>query len=140
MKRILILLSILCALTTASKAQYPDEDPLYVRVEQPAEFPGGTEAMTLFLGENVKYPVVALENKIEGKAICQFIVNKDGSITDVEVVRSSGDASLDKEAVRVINAMPNWTPAMQRGKIVRMRFMLPVVFRLPEERPMPTQQ
>ncbi len=107
-----------------------DDQVVFVRVEKQAEFPGGPKAMMEFLSKNVKYPVVALENGVQGKAICQFTVNKDGSIVDVEVVRSSGDASLDKEAIRVIKTMPKWKPGQQRGKSVRSKFTLPVVFRL----------
>ena len=107
-----------------------DDQVVFVRVEKQAEFPGGPKAMMEFLSKNVKYPVVALENGVQGKAICQFTVNKDGSIVDVEVVRSSGNASLDKEAIRVIKTMPKWKPAQQRGKSVRSKFTLPIVFRL----------
>ena len=107
-----------------------DDQVVFVRVEKQAEFPGGPKAMMEYLSKNVKYPVVALENGVQGKAICQFTVNKDGSIVDVEVVRSSGDASLDKEAIRVIKTMPKWKPGQQRGKSVRSKFTLPVVFRL----------
>jgi protein TonB len=85
--------------------------------------------MMKFLSENIKYPVIAQENGIQGRVICNFVVERDGSITDVQVVRGV-DPSLDKEAVRVIQSMPKWKPGMQRGKPVRVRFTLPVVFRL----------
>lgn len=107
-----------------------DDQVIFVRVEKQAEFPGGPAKMMEYLSKNVKYPVVCLENGIQGKAICQFTVNKDGSIVDVEVVRSSGDDALDKEAIRVIKTMPKWKPGQQRGKSVRSKFTLPVVFRL----------
>ena len=94
------------------------------------EFPGGQQALFKFLSENVKYPVIAQENGIQGRVICQFVVNRDGSIVDVEVVRSAGDASLDKEAVRVIKSMPKWKPGKQRGKAVRVKYTLPVNFKL----------
>lgn len=72
------------------------------------EFPGGQQAMFKYLSENVKYPTIAHENRIQGRVVVQFVVNKDGSISEVEVVRSGGDPSLDKEAVRLISSMPNW--------------------------------
>ena len=94
------------------------------------EFPGGQAELMKYLASNVKYPVIAQENGIQGRVICQFVVNKDGSIVDVEVVRSGGDPSLDKEAVRVIKSMPKWKPGKQRGKAVRVKYTVPVLFRL----------
>jgi protein TonB len=81
------------------------------------------------LAKNIKYPVVAQENGIQGRVICQFVVNKDGSIVDVQVVRGQ-DQSLDREAVRVIQSMPRWTPGKQRGQPVRVKYTLPVNFKL----------
>lgn len=106
------------------------EEEVFVVVEKMPEFPGGQAALFKFLSENVKYPVIAQENGIQGRVICQFVVNKDGSIVDVEVVRSGGDASLDKEAVRVIKSMPKWNPGQQRGKPVRVKYTVPVNFKL----------
>ena len=107
-----------------------EEEVPFVIVEDMPEFPGGTAAMFKFLSENVKYPVIAQENGIQGKVQCQFIVEKDGSITNVEVVRSAGDASLDKEAIRVIKSMPKWKPGKEKGKAVRVKFSIPVNFKL----------
>lgn len=107
-----------------------EEEVVFVVVETMPEFPGGQQALFKYLSENVKYPVIAQENGIQGRVICQFVVNKDGSIVEVEVVRSGGDASLDKEAVRVIKSMPKWKPGKQRGKAVRVKFTVPVNFRL----------
>ena len=107
-----------------------EEEVIFMVVESMPEFPGGQQALFKYLGENVKYPVIAQENGIQGRVVCQFVVNKDGSIVDVVVVRSSGDASLDKEAVRVINSMPKWKPGKQRGKPVRVKYTVPVNFRL----------
>ena len=101
-----------------------------VVVEKMPEFPGGQAALFKYLSENVKYPVIAQENGIQGRVICQFVVNTDGSIVNVEVVRSGGDASLDKEAVRVIKSMPKWHPGQQRGKPVRVKYTVPVNFKL----------
>ncbi|MBR1787306.1 MAG: energy transducer TonB [Paludibacteraceae bacterium] len=107
-----------------------DDQEIFVFVEKQPEFPGGTKALMKYLSENIKYPAIARENGISGKVICTFVVNKDGSIVDVEVVRSSGESSLDKEAVRVIKSMPKWSPGEQRNKPVRARFNLPVSFKL----------
>ena len=107
-----------------------EEEVVFVIVESMPEFPGGQQALFKYLSENVKYPVIAQENGIQGRVICQFVVNKDGSIVDVEVVRSGGDPSLDKEAVRVIKSMPKWKPGKQRGKPVRVKYTVPVNFKL----------
>ena len=100
----------------------------FVVMKQP-EFPGGNTAMMKFLSDNIKYPVIAQENGIQGRVITNFVVERDGSITDVQVVRGV-DPSLDKEAIRVIQSMPKWKAGRQRGSAVRVRFTLPVVFRL----------
>lgn len=99
-------------------------------VETMPEFPGGQVALFKYLSENVHYPIDAQKKGIQGRSICQFIVNKDGSISDVEIIRSAGNASLDKEAIRVINSMPSWKPGVQRGKPVRVKFTVPVNFKL----------
>ena len=104
-------------------------EEIFVVVEEQPEFPGGNAAMMKFLGDNIKYPVIAQENGIQGRVITNFVVERDGSITDVQVVRGV-DPSLDKEAIRVIQSMPKWKPGKQRGSAVRVRFTLPVVFRL----------
>ncbi|MBQ3673934.1 MAG: energy transducer TonB [Paludibacteraceae bacterium] len=107
-----------------------EEEVVFVVVEKMPEFPGGQQALFKYLSENVKYPVIAQENGIQGRVICQFVVNRDGSIVDVEVVRSGGDPSLDKEAVRVIKSMPKWKAGQQRGKPVRVKYTVPVNFKL----------
>ena len=107
-----------------------EEEVVFVVVEKMPEFPGGQQALFKYLSENVKYPVIAQENGVQGRVICQFVVNRDGSIVDVEVVRSGGDPSLDKEAVRVIKSMPKWKPGQQRGKPVRVKYTVPVNFKL----------
>lgn len=104
-------------------------EEIFVVVEENPEFPGGNSAMMKFLSDNIKYPVIAQENGISGRVITTFVVERDGSITDVQVVRGV-DPSLDKEAIRVIQTMPKWKPGKQRGSTVRVRFTLPVVFRL----------
>ena len=107
-----------------------EEEVIFMVVESMPEFPGGQQALFKYLADNVKYPVIAQENGIQGRVICQFVVNKDGSIVDVVAVRSSGEASLDKEAIRVIKSMPKWKPGKQRGKPVRVKYTVPVNFRL----------
>jgi len=106
-----------------------DAQQIFQVVEKMPEFPGGTTAMMSFISKAIKYPVVAQENGIQGRVVCSFVVNRDGSIVDAEVVRGI-DASLDKEALRVISTMPKWKPGEQRGKPVRVKFTLPVQFRL----------
>jgi protein TonB len=104
-------------------------EEIFVVVEEQPEFPGGSTAMMKFLSDNIRYPVIAQENGIHGRVICNFVVERDGSITDAQVVRGV-DPSLDREAIRVIQQMPRWKPGKQRGAAVRVRFTLPVVFRL----------
>ena len=105
------------------------EDEIYDVVDIPPEFPGGQEALMKYVSENIHYPADAQKKGIQGRVICNFIVRKDGSIADVKVVRGV-DPLLDKEAIRMINSMPKWQPGMQRGKVVDVRFTLPIVFRL----------
>ncbi|NLZ72969.1 MAG: energy transducer TonB [Bacteroidales bacterium] len=107
----------------------PDEEEIFEVVENMPEFPGGPAEMMKFLSNNIRYPTIAQENGIQGRVIVQFVVNSDGTIVDANVVRSV-DPFLDKEALRVINSMPKWKPGMQRGKAVRVKYTLPVMFRL----------
>ncbi len=106
-----------------------DEDVVFQVVEKMPQFPGGDHALFMFLGNSVKYPVEAQKNGIQGRVICSFVVNKDGSIADVTVKRGV-DPSLDAEAIRVIKSMPVWTPGTQRGKNVRVQYTLPINFKL----------
>ena len=98
-------------------------------VEEMPSFPGGQGALMSFLSSNIKYPVVAQENGVQGRVIVGFVVEKDGSISDVKVMRSV-DPSLDREAQRVVKAMPKWKPGKQNGSAVRVKYTVPVVFRL----------
>jgi protein TonB len=107
----------------------PEEQTIFEVVENMPEFQGGYAALMQFLQKNIKYPTIAQENGTQGKVIVQFVVNKDGSVVDPVVVRSV-DPYLDKEALRVISQMPKWKPGNQRGKPVRVRFTVPVSFRL----------
>ena len=108
-------------------ATNPDE--VFVVVEKQPEFKGGMTALMSYLGENIQYPEEAHKNGIQGRVITNFVVNKDGSISEVKTVRGI-DPLLDTEAVRVISEMPNWKPGMQRGQAVRVRYTLPIVFSL----------
>ena len=98
-------------------------------VEEMPSFPGGNGALMSYLNSNVKYPVVAQENGVQGRVIISFVVERDGSISDVKVARSV-DPSLDREAQRVVKSMPRWTPGKQNGQTVRVKYTVPVVFRL----------
>ena len=106
-----------------------EEQVIHIRVEKMPEFPGGQEALNRFLVRNIKYPLLAQENGIQGRVVCQFVVNSDGSIVDISVVRGV-EESLDKEAIRVIQSMPKWTPGRQGGKSVRVKYTLPIRFKL----------
>lgn len=99
------------------------------RVDEKPSFPGGESAMKSYLNSNVKYPDVAQENGVQGRVIVESIIEKDGSMSDVKVIRSV-DPSLDREALRVVKAMPKWTPAKLKGIPVRTKCTTPVVFRL----------
>lgn len=106
-----------------------EEQVIHIRVEKMPEFPGGQEALNRYLVRNIKYPLLAQENGIQGRVVCQFVVNSDGSIVDISVVRGV-EESLDKEAIRVIKSMPKWTPGRQGGKSVRVKYTLPIRFKL----------
>ena len=98
-------------------------------VEQMPSFPGGQGALMAYLGKNIKYPTIAQENGTQGRVIIQFVVEPDGSISNVTVARGV-DPYLDKEAVRVVKAMDKWIPGKQNGKAVRVKFTVPVMFKL----------
>ena len=98
-------------------------------VEEMPSFPGGNAALMSYLNSNTKYPVVAQENGVQGRVIISFVVERDGSISDVKVARSV-DPSLDREAQRVVKSMPRWSPGKQNGSTVRVKYTVPVVFRL----------
>ena len=113
----------------AVEEEEPEEQTIFEVVENMPDFPGGQAALMQYLAKNIKYPTIAQENGTQGRVIVQFVVNKDGSIVDAKVVRSV-DPYLDKEALRVINTMPKWKPGKQRGKPVRVKYTVPVTFRL----------
>ena len=106
-----------------------DDDRIYEMVEENAQFPGGDEACFKWLSEHLKYPSICKEQGVQGRVIVAFVVNRDGTITDVKTLRSPDD-NLTNEAERVVKMMPKWKPAKQGNKTVRSRFNLPVMFRL----------
>lgn len=107
--------------------QEEEQNKIFEVVEQQPQFPGGS--VNGWLADHIKYPVVAVENGIQGRVVVQFVVERDGSVSQVRVVRGV-DPSLDKEAQRVISSMPKWIPGKQNGQSVRSRFTVPVTFRL----------
>ena len=109
--------------------KHEEENKVFDVVEQMPSFPGGMGALMSWLSQNMKYPPIAAENGVQGRVIVQFVVEKDGSITDVHVAKSV-DPSLDKEAARVVKAMPHWIPGKQNGSAVRVKYTVPVTFKL----------
>ena len=106
-----------------------EETKIFDVVEQMPSFPGGDAELMKFLGSHIKYPSIAEENGISGRVIATFVVERDGSITDVRILKSV-DPSLDKEAIRVLQSMPRWIPGKQNGSPVRVKYTVPVTFRL----------
>jgi len=107
----------------------PEPPKIFTVVEQQPEFPDGQAALLKYLAENIKYPAMARENNIQGRSVLQFVVNEGGDITDIQVVRKIG-GGCDEEAVRVVKSMPKWKPGKQGGRPVKVRFTLPVSFKL----------
>ena len=135
MKRLIVMsLMATCCLTTilAQKTVVSQKDqketPFNVVEDKPA-FPGGMEAMIQFFSTNIQYPADAKKQKIDGRVLVNFVIEKDGSITDVKVMKP-GFPSLDAEAVRVVKMMPKWKPGYQKGQAVRVLFALPISFNL----------
>lgn len=133
MKKQFMLTMLLMLMATVAMAQHnrgnAGKDKVFDVVEEMPQFPGGQVELFNFLSDNVKYPADAEKKKIEGRVIATFVVDKDGSITDAEIVRSVYP-SLDAEALRVINAMPKWIPGKQSGKTVRVKYTVPLTFSL----------
>ena len=126
MKKILILIAMVCMSITLMA----QERKIYHIAEIQASFPGGHEAMKQYLNDSISYPREAYEQGIKGSVVLRFVVETDGSITDIKVVRSICP-SLDAEAVRVVSGMPKWIPARQNGRNVPIYYNLPVRFTLP---------
>jgi len=135
MKRLIFMsLMATCCLTTvlAQKTvvsqKNQKEEPFDVVEDMPA-FPGGMEAMIQFISNNIQYPADAQKQKVDGRVLVNFVVEKDGSITEVKVIKPTFP-SLDAEAVRVVKAMPKWKPGYQKGQAVRVQFTMPINFSL----------
>ena len=131
-KLIMMSLMAMFGLTTVSAQKTvvaEKNQQVFDVVEQMPSFPGGMAALMAYLQKSIKYPPVAEENGIQGRVVCTFVVERDGSVTDVKVAKSV-DPSLDKEAVRVVKSMPKWNPGMQNGSPVRVKYNVPVQFKL----------
>ncbi|UFH54290.1 energy transducer TonB [Spirosoma sp. KNUC1025] len=107
----------------------PTDRPIFSKVEEPPQFPGGMDKFTDYLKKNLHYPKAARKAKLEGSIVVNFVVTEDGRITDVKLYNSLG-LGTDEEALRLIENMPNWTPGKQAGKAVNVRYNLPINFRL----------
>ena len=115
--------------TPKSTREMPDGRIVYTIVDEDPSFPGGMAEMMRFLSNNIKYPVIAQENGIHGRVTCSFIVETNGEITNIQILKSV-DPSLDKESIRVISTMPRWNPGKNKGVAVPVLFVLPVTYRL----------
>lgn len=133
MKKMILLsmMAVFCFMTASAQKTVISQKnkKVYDVVEQMPEFPGGMPAMIDFLTTNMNYPKDAEKQKVEGRVLVMFVVETDGSVSDVKVAKNVFP-SLDKEAVRVVKAMPKWTPGKEKGKAVRVQYTLPVMFRL----------
>lgn len=139
MKKSLFLLLLLLVPIAMLNAQpisdsTDTESEVFVVVEVSPQYPGGLDALMVFLSTNIVYPKEAMDNGFQGTVYVSFIVEKDGSISTVKVLRGVHPL-LDDEAVRVVNMMPNWSPGLQRGKPVRVQFNLPIRFILSDDNP-----
>ena len=128
LKVALMMLVLLFSFMT-STAQTKKNNMVYDVVEVMPQFPGGQTAMLQYMMKNIKYPKQAMKEGIQGRVTVSFIVEKDGRVSNVRLLRSV-QPLLDKEAIRVVKSMPKWSPGKQKGKPVRVRFNLPVMFKL----------
>ena len=110
----------------------PKEEEIFVAVEQQAEFPGGMAALMKWLSNNIRYPEAAQQNDVQGRVIVKFVVEKDGSVSQAQIMKGV-DKDLDKEALRVVNKMPKWQAGKNNGVAVRSYFTLPVSFKLQQQ-------
>lgn len=131
MKNQLLFMIIFLCMGAYSQAQtVTGDDVVYKVVEQSAEYPGGFTALTAFLKNNLEYPATAKEEGLQGKVFVSFIVEKDGSLSDVKVLKDKVGGGANEAAIKVVSAMPHWLPAMQDGKTVRCQYTLPISFKL----------
>ena len=136
MKKLLFFLILGFTTLTTARAQNTDTPcgKVFQVVEQMPQFPGGQAAMMKFIADSLRYPSVACENRIEGRVVVQFVVDCEGNILNPLVVWSV-DPFLDREAIRLVKLMPKWTPGTQNGKPVNVIGLVPVIFKLHEEKP-----
>ena len=132
--RLLATLSVLAIMlmsnTIVMAQETKDADnKIYDTPEVMPEYPGGIQALMSFIGENVEYPADALEKNLSGKAYVSFVVEKDGRVSEAKVLKGVCE-SIDNEALRVVKAMPKWTPGKMDGKNVRVKYILPITFKL----------
>ncbi|MBP3776847.1 MAG: TonB family protein [Prevotella sp.] len=139
MKRMILLAMMSAGLTLSVQAQKTvvsneasAKEKVYDVVEQMPEYPGGMSELMKFIGDTMKYPEDAEKQQKEGLVIVRFVVEKDGSVNDVEVVKDAWP-SLDAEAIRVVKALPKWTPGKQNGKVVRVKYTIPLRFAIPAD-------
>ena len=136
MKRFLLLLSAILLTNMAfcqEEKKVSVDDEVFVVVEEQAEFPGGLDSMYAYIHKNLKYPELAKEKGIEGRVFVNFIIEKDGSISNVKILRGIG-GGCDEAAKEVVEKMPKWKPGTQRGKPVRVQFNLPIKFELEKDK------
>ncbi|MEE1143513.1 MAG: energy transducer TonB [Bacteroidales bacterium] len=136
MKRFALLLSAILLTNMAfcqEEKKVSVDDEVFVVVEEQAEFPGGLDSMYAYIVKNLKYPELAKEKGIEGRVFVSFIIEKDGLISNVKLLRGIG-GDCDEAAVKMVKNMPKWKPAKQRGKPVRCQFTLPIKFELPKDK------
>lgn len=131
-----LLLALFCTVAIfTARAQEPDsQDEIFTRVEQSAQFPGGISEFFKYLAGNIRYPDEAKRNKVIGKVFATFVVEKDGSLSNIKILRGIG-SGCDEETVRVLKASPKWNPGKQDGKAVRQQYTVPVNFYLPGTEP-----
>lgn len=136
MKRLALLLSAIFLTNMAfcqEEKKVSVDDEVFVIVEEQAEFPGGMEAMYAYIQKNLVYPEKAKEKGIEGRVFVSFIIEKDGSISNVKILRGIG-GGCDEAAMEMVKNMPKWKPGKQKGKPVRYQFTLPIKFELPKDK------
>ena len=133
MKKVLLmsLMAMFCLTTVSAQKTVVSQknEEVFDIVEQMPEYPGGMQALFEFLSKNIKYPEDAQKQKVEGRVLVKFVIETDGSISNIEVMKNAFP-SLDAEAMRVAQAMPKWTPGKQGGQVVRVKFVLPINFSL----------
>lgn len=128
---VMLVLAVLCS-TSAMAQTVVEDDAIFVVAENAPEFPGGEDSLYAYIARNIVYPEAAKKEKIEGRVFVTFVVEKDGQVSSVKLLRDIG-GGCGQEAIRVVKSMPKWKPGTQRGKPVRFQFNMPVSFGLQDE-------